>query len=263
MPLIIAHGLPKSGSTFLYQVTKEIAAQINGFSHYKGKEVFFPGMNVPDFVQDPTDEFVDSLLARLPPGAAFVVKTHGRITPLLASRIGSGKIKVVMSFRDPRDTVISMLDAGASDRSKGNKRFFTKLYDVDDAIGPAKSGWKTVRGWFDCPNLLLIPYYLIAARQSWVVDRLCEYLGAAQSRHRINADFSRDKHSRITEYHKGVADRFLDDLTPSQVQMLGRKLSVEIAEADALAEQRMAELGFRMLYHHMRQERDSRLAAIA
>jgi hypothetical protein len=262
MSLVVAHGVPKSGSTFLYQVAKDITEAINGFSHYEAKNRFFPGMEVPDFVAQPEDAFVDSLLERLPPGAAFVFKTHGRITPKMASRLRSGRVKAMMSFRDPRDTAISMLDAGVKDREKGRDRSFAALHEVEQAIGPTRHGWRIARDWIDCPNLLLIPYYLTATNQRWVVDRLCDYLGAAWGRYRINAKYAHGKDAKITEFHKGVADRFLDDLTPSQIERLGEKLAREIDEVDALTARWMGEYGFRLLHRHLKDERDRKLASL-
>ena len=136
------------------------------------------------------------------------------------------------------------------------------MHEIDDAIKPARYSRKVAREWFGCPNVLLIPYYLTANKQSWVVDRLCDHIGAAYSRYRINAKFARDKATKITEFHKGVADRFLVDLTPAQILYLSDKLAPEIADSDALTARCMNAYGFRLLYQHLKQERDRRLAEL-
>jgi hypothetical protein len=263
MSLIIAQGVPKSGSTFLFQVIKDIEEALNGFPHPEAKKRFFPDRAVPDFVGEPSDAFVDGLAGRLPPDRAFVFKTHGKITPRLAARIASGEVKAVMSFRDPRDTALSMIDAGAVARARGRDRNCSNLHQVEDAVRPAKHGWKVARGWFDCPGVLLIPYHLTATNQTWVVDRVCEHLGAPQAAAAINAKFARDKEKRITEFHKGVADRFLDDLAPDQIQQLNTALSREIDEADALTGRCMRAYGFGDLYEQLRDARNARLQSIA
>ncbi len=262
MPLIIAHGVPKSGSTFLFQVAKDVAEAINGVSHYEAKKIFFPGMEAPDFVAEPTEAFIDSLVERLPRGAAHVVKTHGELTPGVAAHLRRRDIKVIISFRDPRDTAISMLDTGVRDRSKGNSRFFTTLNEVGDTLGPARHGWRVARKWLDCPNILPVPYYLTATNQRRVISLVCAYLGAPRSFYSIAPKYEGANRQRITEFHKGVADRFLDDLTPAEISQLSEKLAVEIAEVDALTLRWMNAYGYRLLVQALRNKRLARLDAL-
>jgi hypothetical protein len=262
MPLIIAHGLPKSGSTFLYQVAKEAVAAGNGLEHYAAKEKFFPGMEVPDYVPNPTDDVIAPILATLPPNASYVLKTHGKITPSLKAQLAAGKIKAFLSFRDPRDALVSMLDAGARDRAENPDRFFAKLKKVDDAIRPVEHDWLRIRDWARCPQVLKIPYYLIAAEQDFVVDRLCRFLGAQSAAATIAARYAADKAGKITEFNQGVADRFLSQLSRADLLKLSDKLKGTIREVDALTARCMAESGFRLLYQNLHQRRQARLLAL-
>ncbi len=262
MALLIAHGLPKSGSTFLFQVAKDVAASINGLSHYQAKAAFFPGMDVPDFVQQPDDEFIRHLVERLPRGAAYVVKTHGAMTPLLKSAIAAGDIRAVVSFRDVRDTIISMLDAGESDRRKGANRFFGTLHRMEDAIGPARHGWRVAREWVRCEGALPIPYYLTACDQNTVIRKICDYMGASRSFYSIFPRYLSNKASKITEFHKGVADRFLDDLPPHQVVALTRTFSEMICENDLLTEHWMNAYGYRLLYQKRFYDRQAHIGRL-
>jgi hypothetical protein len=259
MALIISHGVPKSGSTFLFQVAKDVATSINGFPHYKAKARFFPGMEVPDYVDQPADELIESLLEHLPPGAPYVLKTHGKMTPLIESGIRSGSIKAIVSFRDPRDAVISMLDAGVSDREKGKDRGFSRLYKVDEAVRPVKYGWNLARDWAYFPGVLAIPYLLTAAKQDIVISLVCDYLSAGHCYKSISGHYAQDKRTKITEFHKGVADRFLDDLTPEEIAKVSESLESEIAENDALTAQWMQAYGFRMLHQASYERRETRL----
>ena len=259
MALLIAQGVPKSGSTFIFQVAKDVTAAINGMSHYQAKSAFFPGMIVPDFVPHPNDEFIEPLMERLPRGAAFVVKTHGALTPLIRSAIRAGDIKAVVSFRDSRDTIISMLDAGESDRRKGAIRSFAALHKTEDAIGPARHGWRVARDWICCDGVLPIPYYLTATDQNVVIRKICNYMNASHSFYSIFPRYARNKTVKITEFHKGVADRFLDDLPQEDVVWLTETLSKLIRENDALSERWMNAYGYRLLYQARIDDREARL----
>ncbi|MBA3810546.1 MAG: hypothetical protein H0X27_02660 [Caulobacteraceae bacterium] len=259
MTLIIAHGLPKSGSTFLFQVAKDVAASINGFPYNKAKTRFFPGMDIPGYVHQPADSIIEPLLRLLPPKASFVLKTHGRMTPLIASGIQSGSIKALVSFRDPRDAVVSMLDAGISDREKGKERGFSLLYKADDALKPLKNGWGMARDWAFFPGVLAIPYLLTATNQDCVIRLICTHLRAGHCVNEIRQRYAEDKAAKITEFHKGVADRFLEALTPEDIVRVTQSLESEIAESDALTARWMRAYGFGALFQDMHDRRQSRL----
>lgn len=262
MALIISHGVPKSGSTFLFQVAKDVATSVNGFPHYKAKARFFPGMDVPDYVDQPADSLIEALLGRLPPGAPYALKTHGKLTPLIGSGIRSGSIKAIVSFRDPRDAIISMLDAGVSDREKGKDRAFSRLHRAEDAIPAVKYGWRMARDWAHLPGVLAVPYLLTATNQDMVIRLVCDYLSAKDSYAGISQHYAEDRESKITEYHKGIADRFLDDLTPDDIASLSRSLESEIAENDALTEHWMQAYGQPTLHLMSRERRELRLKAL-
>lgn len=262
MTLIIAHGVARSGSTFLYQVARDVAEAINGLHHNKAKALFFPEVDVPDYVFQPPDELIGLLVRLLPPAAAFVMKTHGRITPLIASGIRSGSIKAIVSFRDPRDAVISMLDAGIRDREIGSNRGFSSLYKAEDALQPVRSGWQAARDWAYFPGVLPVPYILTAIKQDFVIGLVCDYLSAAHCCHNIQERYAQDKRTRIGEFHKGVADRFLEDLTPEEIVKVSESLEREIAESDALVARWMQTYGFRLLHQVLYERRKTRLREI-
>lgn len=263
MTFIIAHGVAKSGSTFLFQVARDVAAAINGLPHEKAKSRFFPGMEVPDYVLQPADDLIEPLVRLLPPSAAYVLKTHGRITPFITSGIRSGLIKAVVSFRDPRDLVVSMLDAGVSDRKKRQDRGFSPLYNVEDALQPVRDGWEAAREWAYLPGTLPVPYLLIATNHDFIIHLVCEYLSATHCYPSIRERYSHDKATTIREFHKGVADRFLEDLTPGELAGVSNSLEREIAESDALTARWMGIYGFQTLRLAMYQRRETRLKELA
>ena len=262
MTLIIAHGLAKSGSSFLFQVARDVAAAINGFPQNKAKRLYFSGMDVPDYVYQPPDELIESLVRLIPPSGAFVMKTHGRITPPIDSGIRSGSIKAIVSFRDPRDAVISMLDSGVRDRGIGKDRGFSSLYKVEDALRPVRTGWDAVRDWAYLPDALKVPYLLTATNQDFVIRLVCDYLSAGHAYYGIRERYAADKGAKITDFHKGVADRFLEDLTPEEIVKVSESLASEIAESDALNAYWMQAYGFRTLHQSLYEQRQTRLSGL-
>ena len=95
-----------------------------------------------------------------------------------------------------------------------------------------------------------------------MVRRVCEYLGAGYCYHNIARRFGSDKKTRITEFHKGVADRFLEDLSPDDILALTDQFAGIIAETDALTAYWMKFYGYRMLYQMLATHRDRRIQAL-
>jgi hypothetical protein len=263
MPLVVAHGLPKSGSTFLYNVAREAAAIANGTTHYKSKEAFFGKGQMPDFIYELTDDVVDRILRELPEGAFFVLKTHGKLSPSLGGRVAAGQVLAFTSFRDPRDTVIAMLDAGVRDRERGADRSFAKMRSVEDTLQPVKHGFAVAHEWMTCERVLQVPYYLIAAEQDFTIRLLVRYLGLEFFCRALTAHFAVNREQRITEFNKGIADRFIDDLPPDDTLRLTQDFSTEIADTDRLTATWMSRYGYRMLYNRLAGVREKRLAALS
>ena len=244
MPLILANGFPRSGTTFLYEVARDQAALANGFTHEEGKARFFP--TVPDFVDEVPDRLVELILSQLPPDKFYVLKTHGRKTAVLASGIKRGDILAFVSFRDPRDTIVSMLERGSRDRAAQIASPFARLANVENAISAASFNFDRLRSWLGCPQVLRIPFLLIAHSQSFAVTLLCTFLGLEPP-----ADFS--------QFVSGKPDRFLRDLPPADIMTLTARLSAEIRDYDAASERLLVPLGFGPMYSAARKERDAEI----
>jgi hypothetical protein len=264
VPLIIAHGQAKSGSTFLWQIAVAAAARANGLPQHQYRKTIFPdGVETHDFATQPTDEIIMTIEKYLPDEKFYVLKTHGSITPLISERVKGKGLIAFTSFRDPRDCVISMLDAGVKDRAKNNDRFFGKLLEVKDALRPVKFEWSArAREWTKCAGVLKIPYYLIASAQDRVVQLICTRIGLAKFTNDVQAQFRDGGKETITEFHKGIPDRFFDDMSIADVLFTSGYFFYEIAEIDRLTERWMTDFGYREIYNLLHGRREERMLAI-
>jgi len=263
MPLILAHGLPKSGSTFLAQVAIWAAAFGNGFGPREFKKKFLADSDsAHHFVVQPTDELIDRVERQLPEGKYYVLKTHGSITPRIRERVLDQSIKAFTSFRDPRDCVISLLDAGERARALGGDRAFTNVTNVKTAMMRVKASWATAREWANCDGVLAIPYYLIVTEKNHAVELICHHIGLGEITKSVQNMFKQEEILKNPQYNKGFADRFLEDLAPTRIKRITSYLREEIRESDELTRQRMTELGYRLIHKSMVARRESVLAAM-
>jgi hypothetical protein len=74
---------------------------------------------------------------------------------VLFNALESGSLKIHVVFRDPRDTVLSMLDHGAKSRA-GNKKILSEVVGVDEAISRLRSDLSALRHWGAFPSLKLL-----------------------------------------------------------------------------------------------------------
>jgi hypothetical protein len=137
------------------------------------------------------------------------------------------------------------------------------MTSVKDTLQPVKHGFAVARDWMTCERVLQVPYYLIAAEQNFTIRLLVRYLGLEFFSRALTAHFSIHREQRITEFNKGIADRFVDDLPPDDTLRLTQDFAAEIADTDRLSAQWMSRYGYRMLYNHLAGLREKRLAALS
>jgi hypothetical protein len=264
MPLVLSHGQAKSGSSFLFQSAILACETENGMSQKQLRGTFFPkSYSQGNYLDVLTDDDVLRLLEYVPSGKYYTIKTHGRLTNLIRSKIEAGKIMAFTSIRDPRDMVVSMLDAGERDRDRKANNFFTTLHNIQDTLVHVKFGVARTSEWMSCHNVAVFPYYLTATNQDAAITHLLDHIGLSHRAAKVVRRFGHEKSQRIWQFHKGTPDRFLDDISRKQVSRLTGELALEIGLIDAEAEKWMNQFGYNELYVKLRNQRDERLRMLA
>ncbi len=257
MPVIIAHGQPKSGSTFLFAAATELRTLIDGDNYYAAMKRAL-GDSAQAFQAKLDAQYVREVLQKAG-RKTLVLKTHGPLTEGLRLMIESGDVGAFSSFRDPRDACKSMLDAGAADRAKGSDRWFATKTRSDELVRPIANQIRDLQSWLDCPRVLALPYYIIANNQDFAVRTLCRHLGLG-AYGSLLAGIMQAKKATIPEFHKGVSDRFLTDFPAEEIVMLNKAMAPQIAGYRNAAAERMSALGHRMLHDRLVAMRRAKLA---
>ena len=257
MPVIIAHGQPKSGSTFLFETAKELREIRDGDDHKLAlRECLGPRFH--PFQPRIDRPLLEDILAKAG-DRTLVIKTHGALDGEVRSMIESGRIRAFTSFRDPRDACLSMLDAGVLDRAKGRTRWFATKTMMQELIEPILYHLKDLEGWIACPPVLAIPYYLIAHHQDHAVRLLCAHLGQGALGSVVAARMQARK-STVVEFNKGVTDRFLTGFSTEEIGYLNTRMAPQIQRYERLLARKMIQYGHRLLYCHLIAIRNRELA---
>lgn len=257
MPLILAHGQPKSGSTFLFAVATTLRSRVDHDSYYEAMKSAL-GADSDAFRARLDGDTVRGVLAKAG-RKTLVLKTHGPLTDDVRQMIERGEVRAFTSFRDPRDACKSMLDAGASDRARGVDRWFATKTRADELVRPIAKQISDLGTWLDCPKVFVVPYYITANNQDFAVRSLCRHLGFGALASLVAGIMQADK-SSVPEFNRGISDRFLADLSVEDIGMLNTVMAKEIVFYRQLAAERMAALGHRMLHDRLVRMRQTRLA---
>lgn len=257
MPIVIAHGQPKSGSTFLYMCALEASNYINqkDFHSFRKERL---GAEFPAFVDDINSELISKIDRAISPNEVFVIKTHCKLTSEIASKIEKHEIIAFTSFRDPRDSALSILDKGEEERKNGIDRWFSKITSVQHVTNPIAYQFDNVSCWVKCQNVLAIPYYLICMAEEYAIRLVCNHMGAGAYYHRVASNIIQ-KRSQLPEFNKAIMDRFVDELPTDSLRFIDQNWRQTIDAYDRLLGEKMREFGFTMACQQQVSKRNERI----
>ena len=215
--LIVCNGMPKSASTFAFQLTRGVAntrwdqqtlLQRVPETH---RAVFHPNISraFPVLVSVPAQD------------EALVVKTHGLVSNAIVKGVTAGHADVVMTIRDPLEIAGSLMDAGAIERRKPaaeQRLYFAEIVDPRQALAKAANIAKSAGDWLYRLRYrppLVLPFRLLKHAPHRAVQLIAQRLGLPD----VDVDpilgpLLENKQERIVEYNKG-GERDLSELRAS------------------------------------------------
>ncbi len=259
MTIVVANGLPKSGSTCIEYTCGAVAEMLNGMPVAEFKS----SIGMPDlesYIETPDEELIVRIeTAMSDRDGMIILKSHTLLDAFLSESVTSGRISVVASFRDPRDIALSMLDAGRIERKTGSSRFFYQFENIEQVIGPIKWYSHNLSVLSRLPNVCLIPFHLIAKDFPFVVGMVTDHLGAGHIRDQVYEDVS-GKIADLPEFNKGIADRFVTELSDEDLRIVCDSLKEEAALYDVCFRDVFQRYGRLKQAEEIISERDARIA---
>ena len=187
--LIISAGMQKSGSGWFYNVINEMNIETNR----KDARLIKSECGLQDLMKDSNNnigvlyfaKLIKLWLLSLRKGT-FVVKTHdppGRAAKLLTKM---GLVKIVYSYRDPRDALLSVMNHGEKMLSQGEtKHPFTQLVNFDKALNTAVA-WSRIWGQYaEVTGILMIKYESMMEDPTRTIKKMANYLGVDLSEDQV------------------------------------------------------------------------------
>ncbi len=142
----------------------------------------------------------------------IILKTHGDFNDRFREYESDGKIKIICTYRNPYDVILSIQEIIAKEQDgKTEKRFsgFLNLTSYDDVIARVARDVSICQDWltgFD--NAIHFPYYKSLQSIGDNIDRMSEFLGIEPENKNGIIHYFENK-DNILEFNKGQKGRGL------------------------------------------------------
>jgi hypothetical protein len=222
--LVICCGMAKSGSTLSFELVKGVLIDA-GYSQAKVKSIGIKPRGHGNHIADLSREAVLDVIERIGPGGIVAAKTHKCFSEdmfcwmeeLQAER----KIQIVVSYRDPRDVCLSLVDHGAKARESGRPGF-ARIHDLAHAADVFERAIPKFRKWGSMRGSLRLHFDTMAFSPDAAIDAIERALGVvcdheAAKRHAFEDAF--------TQRNKAKKNRFEEELDEAQNRELAARFS--------------------------------------
>lgn len=208
--IFISYGAIKSASSFAFLLANDVAIQSEP---RKEIEDLLPPKLQSIFIQEISD-CIDELVETVPQDKMYVVKTHQHLDKKLYTHLRMGTVMASISYRDPYDILVSLLDAGKRERAiediSKRREVFASVFTLDDAL--AKIPWilSSNRSWLDLvgilPRVIATPFEMLRNHPRSVVAGYARMMDVEVDASRIVNKFLENR-ELITEYNRGEPGR--------------------------------------------------------
>ena len=209
--LVLCYGIQKSGSTLAFEMVGAALASAGFAQDFVRND---RGRSEGNFISQAKRDSLASLIGEIGPDRRIAVKTHSGfpkpLAPWLDGLAAEGKLRVVASYRDPRDACLSLVDAAAKSRRIG-KHDFAEVATLDDAAAYIEARIPAFERWAGLEKTLLLDYETAAFAPGTALDRIDAALGIASHRQAVLRHAFEDAK---TLKNKARPARHRDELTP-------------------------------------------------
>lgn len=234
--LYICYGMPKSGSTLAFELTCGLLSAC-GHPQEKLPPPYIEERFQVNYVGGRHAWSQDKLHVLAPfidHPQILAVKTHAPPTEDLFSAIESGWVQVQAIYRDPRDNVLSLMDASLRALSHGRSAF--RLHaSVDVSVRKCKEDIRDLKKWQSVGECLSADYEAVAFESEAFLRRVAAQLNLDIKGIDLAALIQRVKRERFTQFNKGIRSRHRRDLTLEQTIALTAKFCDVLPEMKALS----------------------------
>ena len=218
--IIFCYGIPKSASTFTFQLTQKVL-ELSGYSNdIMPPEIIRP--NLTENYLDILNQEIITMVDEFAQDTIIVVKTHAPISDAVKDLLDTDRAYALANYRDPRDIALSYVDHGQRSRSKGQP-FFAPFHDPKQALKPLKQHYDDFKGWYMSHNVKSILYDDICFNSLSTLSEIIRFLGLNIDADTVLESFI-DKENTIGQFNKGKKQRYIDDMNDSDKLIFEKEL---------------------------------------
>ncbi len=225
--IIINAGMPKSGTTLTIQYQRDLIRcvsprngleEVNKYS-YKG------------YLDTIDDNIADTLRRVRDNYGPFVVKIHSHPTKAIKSLIDAGEARATFSFRDPRDTILSVLDHAKRTRNGLDPSgAFATLQTISDGISFARSSIETYFAWKAFGKALFIRYEDFMDDKIQVLEKMARFFNFKITDEELRTLY--EKHEALKEtawnFNKGTTERCYHEMSYHELSLCDEAFGSEL-----------------------------------
>jgi len=161
----------------------------------------------------------------------FVVKSHGALTQPVQRLIEAGA-KAIYSMRDPRDILLSLIDHGALNKSRGGG-VFEEHTNVENTLPKVMEICVCAYTWFLSDLPCIFRYRDLVSQPHVEVGRLAKHLEIDASDEIIDRIVEKERRKREKGkdcFNTGLLTRFRDEMSPDGIRLCNDTLGFYIEQ---------------------------------
>ena len=201
--IILSYGLPKSASTYIYTITREII--INSEQRLIDVPSWVHGnyqVKHLNFIHNCTDDVIKKITDWMPTNSVVILKTHGCYNLKNTRNIFFS----IISIRNPLDIYLSIIDHV----NRNNEITFKPYTNVIKFIPFMQQEIKYFKSWLTNKNFLLFPYDTFIINEKKYFKNLVKNLQANVNLEEILAKINK---KYIPLFNKGIINRHKQDMS--------------------------------------------------
>lgn len=219
--LILVYGVPKSASTFATELARAMV-QALGHDQIALRNAYISGEDKTGFVADLN--VLGAIDERLPASAMLVLKTHSPRSTTVDKLERAGRLRSIVTYRDPRDAALSAFEAAEKARAEGNTyQRFVELRSLDEAIeATLRHIDEIARAWLHAADALKLNYTYLTASADAARD-IARTLGIDPGSALASVEHLLSGKQRVYNFNVGESGRYRDYFTPAQLRTVEQR----------------------------------------
>lgn len=225
--LIICAGMQKSGSAYFYNTINDLLIASGHADAREVKEQY----NLASIMKGPNNNIGKPTITKLFPllriserTGTFLIKTHVGPTPSVHLLARMGKVRVIYSYRDPRDVLLSAIDHGQRLIDSGKFHTFASMIEFNEAARNVLQWLKIWNQYQHMDQALSLKYETMMESPFETIAQIEEHLSIEvhnDTKKDILWKYSRDNNEAIRDgmhFNKAITFRYKTEMNTEQLE---------------------------------------------